>query len=301
MKKITSIEIQPDNSREILPGFSDDFPYICSRAEIDRYSGKMVPWHWHNAIELFYIESGELEYSTPGGRQIFSAGSGGFINSGVLHMTRPLPSSHETVQLLHMFDPLLISGSRGGRIEEKYVLPLLTSGCEMLILDPGNPIMKSLKSSFELDEKSKGYELHMRSVLSHIWLHLADMFDTEAMQGQLSNANEKLKHMMVYVHQHYSEQIRTADLAKAVHCSQRECYRLFRDQLHCSPLEYITSYRLQLAADMLQNEDTSITLIAQNCGFGTSSHFSKIFGNSFGCSPRQYRLSYHNRDKNRHK
>lgn len=52
---------------ESLPGFSSDFPYIASRAELDKYPGQFVPWHWHQAVELFFIESGSLEYYTPVG------------------------------------------------------------------------------------------------------------------------------------------------------------------------------------------------------------------------------------------
>lgn len=71
MKVVHSIEFHSGSKEEKLPGFSDDFPYIASRAELDR----LVPWHWHKAIELFYMESGELEYYTPKGKMVFPAGS----------------------------------------------------------------------------------------------------------------------------------------------------------------------------------------------------------------------------------
>ena len=110
MKNIKKIELL-QNKEEILPGFSSDFPYISSRAEIDKYDGRFVPWHWHKPIELFYIESGVLEYYTPKNRLSFSAGMGGFVNSNVLHMTKPISSyKDKTIQLLHIFDPELISG-----------------------------------------------------------------------------------------------------------------------------------------------------------------------------------------------
>lgn len=301
MKRITSIKILPDNSREVLPEFSEEFPYICSRAEIDRYFGSFVPWHWHDAVELFYIESGELEYSTPNAKLVFPTGTGGLINSGVLHMTRPLPESDETIQLLHLFDPMLISGSQGGRIAEKYVIPLLTSGCEIIPIGPEHSLLDILRKSFDLDEQERGFELRMRSMLSDIWLQLADMATAETTDNVVPKSNDKLKHMMVFVHQHYSERIRVSDLANAVFSSERECYRLFHDLLHCSPLEYITNYRLQLAGDMLKHQDESITHIAQSCGFGTSSHFGKIFAEHFGCSPREYRRIWQDRDRKRHK
>ncbi|MZX02391.1 AraC family transcriptional regulator, partial [Escherichia coli] len=81
MKNRQNIEFQMGSREESLPGFSSDFPYIASRAELDKYPGQFVPWHWHQAVELFFIESGSLEYYTPGGTVFFPSGSGGMVNS----------------------------------------------------------------------------------------------------------------------------------------------------------------------------------------------------------------------------
>ena len=88
MKNIHSIEFYTGSKEELLPGFEKDFPYIASRAELDKYIGHYVPWHWHKTVELFYMESGSIEYDTPGGKLLFPAGSGGIVNSNVLHMTK---------------------------------------------------------------------------------------------------------------------------------------------------------------------------------------------------------------------
>lgn len=81
MKNIQSIEFYTGSKEELLPGFASDFPYIASRAELDKYTGRYVPWHWHKTVELFYMESGSLEYDTPGGKLLFPAGSGGMKES----------------------------------------------------------------------------------------------------------------------------------------------------------------------------------------------------------------------------
>ena len=88
MKNIHSIEFYTGSKEELLPDFEKDFPYIASRAELDKYIGGYVPWHWHRTVELFYMESGSIEYDTPGGKILFPAGSGGMINPNVLHMTK---------------------------------------------------------------------------------------------------------------------------------------------------------------------------------------------------------------------
>ena len=56
---------------------------------------------------MFYVEQGNLEYRTPNGHYIFPHGSGGMVNSNVLHTTKP--QEDNTVQLIHIFDPSLLA------------------------------------------------------------------------------------------------------------------------------------------------------------------------------------------------
>lgn len=120
MLESAELELFAGTREERLPGLSPAFPYLSSLARPDLFP---VPWHWHRCVEVFYMERGGLEYVTPGGRLAFPPGSGGFINANVLHRTQPLPERGECVQLLHIFDPALLSGSQGGLIEERYIPP----------------------------------------------------------------------------------------------------------------------------------------------------------------------------------
>lgn len=89
MKTIRGIEFYTGSREEALPDFTTKFPYIATSAELDRYEGRFVPWHWHQAIELFFMDMGGLEYHTPKGKYLFPEGTGGMVNSNVLHMTKP--------------------------------------------------------------------------------------------------------------------------------------------------------------------------------------------------------------------
>lgn len=65
MKNVYKLEFHSGSKEELLPDFESEFPYIASNAELDKYVGRSAPWHWHKAVELFYMESGTLEYYTP--------------------------------------------------------------------------------------------------------------------------------------------------------------------------------------------------------------------------------------------
>lgn len=303
MKNIQYIELNDNSKEEILPGFDPAFPYIATCAELDKYLQPLTPWHWHRTVELFYMKSGCLEYTTPKGRWEFSAGSGGFVNSNVLHTSHFQRGVESNIQLLHLFDPVLLAGEHGSRMETKYILPLTTAPCvELIPLYPQDEaqreILEEIKAAFELDEQEWGYELKLREALTKIWLMLFELARPAIEQGCSKEADDKIKMMMVYIHEHYQEPISVEQLALDCHISKRGCFRLFRDNLHMTPMEYIRSYRLQKACQMLANTKDTITQIACNCGLGSSSYFGKIFREVYHCTPLEYRRNWHDCDKN---
>ena len=306
MKNIQSIELNDNSKEELLPGFSPDFPYIATCAELDKYLEPIVPWHWHRTVELFCMKSGTLEYTTPKGKWTFPAGSGGFVNSNVLHRTSFQTSTDSNIQLLHLFDPAFLSGEHGSRMEAKYILPLTTApGVEVIPLYPDNPaqavILEEVKQAFDLSEQEWGYEFKLRAALSKIWLKLFELARPAMEQGNASkDSDDKIKMLMVYIHENYGKPISVEQLAQTAHISKRACFRLFQDTLHMTPVEYIRSYRLQKACQMLAKSKESVTQIAYCCGLGSSSYFGKTFREEFGCSPMEYRRRWHDSDKNGH-
>lgn len=295
MKDIRKIEFHTGSKEEFLPGLSAEFPYIATRAFIDQYIGRFVPWHWHKAVEIFYMESGTLEYRTSNEKWVFPAGSGGMLNSNVLHTTKALKPAEETVQILHIFDASFLAGEQGGRIEQKYILPLSTAfQVEMIPLYPENwkeaEILTLIREAFRFREQDFGYEIALREALTKIWLLLFEQVRTQMEEGaEYDKSNDKIKEMMIYIHEHYHRKISVKELAASAFLSERECFRVFRNCLHMTPMEYMKNYRLQTACQMLARGQDSVTEIGQMCGLGSSSYFGKVFREYAHCTPLEYR------------
>ena len=295
MKKIHEVKFHTGSKEELLPGFTTEFPYISSRAELDKFPGQITPWHWHRALEIFYIEKGTLEYSTPHQTLLFPAGSGGITNSNVLHMSRLAAGSGENVQFVHLFDTSFLAGEAGSLIEQKYFTPVTTdSYFEMLPLFPENSEQKELlgkiRDSFLLPDSAFGYEMKIRERLSEIWLALLEQIQPLLSDNHSPNKNNaKLKSMMVYIHEHYGEKITIPELAASAYLSERECFRVFQEYLHTTPAEYMRDYRLQIACQILAKDSLPITEIAIACGLGNSSYFGKVFREQLHCTPSEYR------------
>lgn len=303
MKNIHSIEFYTGSKEELLPGFEKDFPYIASRAELDKYIGRYVPWHWHKTVELFYMESGSIEYYTPAGKILFPAGSGGMVNSNVLHMTKAISQTEENNQFIHIFDVSLLAGEQGSRIEKKYITPIMTaSQIEIIPLFPGSAaqdkILKLILEAFRFSDDEFGYEIKLREILTEIWLMLFELSRPMLEKnGEPNKNNDKIKLLMIYVHEHYSEKISIAELAAAAYLSERECFRVFHDYLHMTPVEYINSYRLQIACQMLAKGQEPVTTVGHACGLGSSSYFGKVFREYAHCTPLEYRRKWQDSDR----
>ena len=152
-------------------------------------------------------------------------------------------------------------------------------------------LLEKLRDSFALDENEFGYELRLRAALGEIWLGLLALPRPEARPGAAA-FDEKCKAMLAFVHEHYAEPLRIEQIAAAGFCSQREAFRTFQQCLHVTPLNYLQSYRLQMAADRLVRSGQQITAIAVDCGFASLSYFGKVFRQKFGCTPAQFRSKW---------
>ena len=62
----------------------------------------------------------------------------------------------------------------------------------------------------------------------------------------------------------------------------------FKETVGASPMEYLTRWRMMVAADKLTNSSDSISTIALALGYESESAFSAAFKRVMGCSPRQY-------------
>lgn len=265
---------------------------------MEQFIGFSAPWHWHKAVELFFVEEGCIEYNTTYGKYIFPKGSGGMVNSNILHMTKQ--KNNQTVQLLHIFDASFIGGTADSKIEKKYITPLTTL-CQLDIIQlyPDNieqkKVLDLIKNSFNISDNEFGYEIKLREKLSEIWMLLLEKVYSKIEKKQMNTkADERIKLMMIYVHENFSDKITISNIAKAGYVSERDCFRIFHKCLNMTPLEYVTNYRLRKSCDMLVNSNDTVSTIGQECGLGSSSYFGNVFKKYIGVTPTEYRKKWQN-------
>lgn len=77
-------------------------------------------------------------------------------------------------------------------------------------------------------------------------------------------------------------------LSRELGFSRTNFYRKLKGLTDMSPVDFIRSYRLRCAAEMIQEGMFHLNEIAEKTGFGTYSYFSISFKKQFGVSPREY-------------
>ena len=80
-----------------------------------------------------------------------------------------------------------------------------------------------------------------------------------------------------------------ASLAQHVGMSRAAFSRRFTATAGESPLAYLTSWRLALAADRLRHDDAPVFQVAAGVGYGSPFTFSTAFKRHYGLSPLAYR------------
>lgn len=83
--------------------------------------------------------------------------------------------------------------------------------------------------------------------------------------------------------------ITIADLAAAANVSVRSLHERFAEELQTTPMDYVRDLRLARAESLLRDTEMRAAEIAEACGFYDQAHFSRLFKQRTGTTPRQYR------------
>ncbi len=82
------------------------------------------------------------------------------------------------------------------------------------------------------------------------------------------------------------------DLAKTAHFSPTYLSRVFHQKMGMTVTAYITQVRIENAKYLLVNSTMEIQEVANYSGFRTTPHFNRVFKQSTGLSPMEYRHLY---------
>lgn len=98
-----------------------------------------------------------------------------------------------------------------------------------------------------------------------------------------------LKKAIEYFKQNYSYPIKIADVAKYIGIDRTYLYKIFMVNKKVSPMQYLLTYRLQVASHLLRETEFSVSEIAYSCGFKDTPAFNKHFKKHYNATPTAFR------------
>lgn len=261
---------------------SKDFPFIDTHSRQTHF----FP-HTHDEIEIMVIISGELSFSTAEDG-IQTANSGDMC----IFMPHQIHGFSSDSSDIHMY--ILKLHSRNSREDVNFNL-LRFKNSVLRKNDPFNAILRKHidKLCQESQDEKTGYGYVVNSlsnlIISEILRsdHLITL-DTHY-EKQVFSSAKLLSDVNQYISQHYTESIYLEDLARYCHFSKYYFAHQFKEIANMTFYDYLTSYRLDSAKNLLLNTNSSINEIASLCGFTNTRSFNRAFKDQTHCTPSEFK------------
>lgn len=108
----------------------------------------------------------------------------------------------------------------------------------------------------------------------------------ETLHRHINIAND----VMYYIYSHIDTHIDVEELSRDLHVSRFHMQRIFKEMFDQNIYESIKSIRLQKASNLLlTNRYSTVSNIANLCGYSSQSSFIKAFKDRFGMTPKTWR------------
>lgn len=288
-----SAVVTDERLRELATHGSKQFPIQYYLDDTDNFPNHNVNRHWHDELEFAVIQEGTADYLI--GEEIVQLGKGDgiFINSRIIH---GYEAGGRAVVPNIVFSPELISGGNQ-MVYQKFIQPILCSRISCLYLssqiDWQNEILQSLQQIFHLlnsEEETReiDVQINIASIWRTLYLHQQSCMELPQTAGFLTT-QERLRLMLEFIYENYTERIRLADIASAAKVSTSEALRCFKEGADASPVDYLIQFRLNKARELLQTTENTVTEIAATVGFENAGYFGRMFKKAFGVTPKYLR------------
>lgn len=223
-------------------------------------------WHYHDTHQLMYAFEGALDVESGQGRHLVPRQLAAWIPAGVPHRI-----SIRDIRSGSVFFTTDMVEDSAGRIRTIVVSTLMREMISEAMRWPLNAPESLLRTKF----------FAAMGGLCSEWIeHEADLF--------LPTSNDpRLKRVLNYTAANMDAKL--PDVCLHAGMSERSLRRHLKQETGMTWEAYRHRSRLLQAISLLGESDTSITIIAAECGFESPSSFTKAFRLAMNETPRDYR------------
>ena len=134
-----------------------------------------------------------------------------------------------------------------------------------------------------------GYRSAILGLFMNMLCHLLRSFSAVDDNESFSSYEQNIDTAVNYLKKHYLEPFDLDHLLKISAMSRSNFMKRFRTVTGSAPKQFVIRKRIAYAARRIATSEIQLSEVALECGFCDSSHFSKVFQQLTGESPRAYR------------
>ena len=237
--------------------------------------GRVLP----NYCFLYVTRGGGVMESTSGGCKSVSAGDLIVLHPNVWHRYRPLPETGWDEYWLEF------AGDHASRVMKsarfKPEAPVLRIGYQ-------EPILALFLEALELlRTEPPAYQLLLSALPAQVIAKILSAMKSDHHQGR--PVNRVIREAKQLLASHPAQYKRLDQFAVKLNMSYSSFRRLFKAETGFSPRQFVLEVQLRRAADLLLHTDTTVSQVAEECGFESVFYFSRLFKKKMGHAPTVFR------------
>ena len=157
--------------------------------------------------------------------------------------------------------------------EYEFMRKAMQLGCSDYLLKPfkKEEITQSIAALVEKIQKKNEEQPELFSSRTD---YLSATADSDPMPASADSDEHIRTRVIPYIQEHIAAPITVTEIAQAVNLNAQYLMRLFRRQMGCSIIQYVTRYKMELAKDMLIHTNISNAEISEKLGLSEYDLFS---------------------------
>ena len=129
-------------------------------------------------------------------------------------------------------------------------------------------------------------------LIGHLYLFIDSLIRSSS-STQIGSGNSLrdfyIKEAFSFIEQNFQNDISIEDIAACCGLNRSYSGKIFHQNMGKTPQEFLMSYRMTKATELLKLTELSIADVGNAVGYPNQLHFSRAFKNIYGLSPRQWR------------
>ena len=264
--------------------------------EVFRYKDaypKEVTLHHHDFYEVYFFLSGNVQYNIESRSYLLTPGDVLLISPMELHQPMFGAEHREYERVVLWIDKQFLEGFN---LQEQSLTDCFNtaSSHHSNLLRPEGVqrqflmfLLEQLISENAIEDPYR--EISSMAYLAQILVALNRLARQQRKDDLTAEPDSVVYNVLIYINEHYSENLTLDDLANRFFVSKYHLSREFQRLVGTSVHRYIVQKRLVMAKQMLSAGKPS-SEVYQSCGFGDYSNFYRAFKAEYQISPKEYAL-----------